>query len=107
MTSSATASLAPEKISLEEAIKSRRSVRGYLETILMKEADLAADKRNDYIKSVLTTTTHLDKLVDQNRLGLKNQSGFYKYEGDAAETLKRERDRKLYARRRIFMDENK
>jgi nitroreductase len=31
MTSSATASLAPEKISLEEAIKSRRSVRGYLD----------------------------------------------------------------------------
>jgi 3-hydroxyacyl-CoA dehydrogenase len=46
-------------------------------------------------------------LVEQGRIGLKSRKGFYDYEEGAAESLKRERDRKLYARRRIFLEEQK
>jgi len=49
----------------------------------------------------------LDELVEQGRIGLKGKKGFYDYEEGAAESLKRERDRKLYARRRIFLEEQK
>ena len=49
----------------------------------------------------------LDTLVAQGRFGLKRQNGFYEYGGDAAESLRRERDRKLYARLRLFQDEQK
>ena len=48
----------------------------------------------------------LDELVEQGRIGLKSRKGFYDYEEGAAESLKRERDRKLYARRRIFLKEH-
>ena len=49
----------------------------------------------------------LDDFIGRGRYGLKSQGGFYDYEGGAAETLKRERDRKLYARRRLFLEEQK
>ena len=49
----------------------------------------------------------LDKLIKQGRLGLKTQSGFYEYKEDAVEAMKRERDRKLYARLRLFREEQK
>lgn len=41
------------------------SIRGYLETILIKEDKLPAEKRTEYIKTILSTTGHLEKLVDQ------------------------------------------
>jgi 3-hydroxybutyryl-CoA dehydrogenase len=47
----------------------------------------------------------LDALVKQGRGGLNDQKGFYDYAAGAAESLKRERDRKLFARRRLFMTE--
>ena len=49
----------------------------------------------------------LDKLIKQRRLGLKAQSGFYEYKEGAVEAMKRERDRKLYARLRLFREEQK
>jgi 3-hydroxyacyl-CoA dehydrogenase len=49
----------------------------------------------------------LDDLVSKGRIGLKSRKGFYDYDEGAAESLKRERDRRLYARRRIFLDEQK
>jgi 3-hydroxyacyl-CoA dehydrogenase len=49
----------------------------------------------------------LDKLIKQRRLGLKTQSGFYEYKEGAVEAMKRERDRKLYARLRLFREEQK
>ncbi len=49
----------------------------------------------------------LDKLIKQGRLGLKMRSGFYEYREDAVEAMKRERDRKLYARLRLFREEQK
>jgi len=49
----------------------------------------------------------LEALIAQGRYGLKSGGGFYDYEGGAAEALKRERDRKLYARRRLFWDEQR
>jgi 3-hydroxybutyryl-CoA dehydrogenase len=48
----------------------------------------------------------LSELIDQGRLGLKSEKGFYDYEDGAAEALKRKRDRRLYARLNIFRDEN-
>jgi 3-hydroxybutyryl-CoA dehydrogenase len=47
----------------------------------------------------------LDKLMAQKRCGLKTQSGFYNYQDGAAEVTKRDRDRKFYARLRLFRDE--
>ncbi len=49
----------------------------------------------------------LDQLIQQGRLGLKAQSGFYQYKEGAVEAMKRERDRKLYARLRLFREEQK
>jgi 3-hydroxybutyryl-CoA dehydrogenase len=49
----------------------------------------------------------LERQVEQGRLGLKTNSGFYEYKEGAAETMKRERDRKLYARLRVFREEQK
>jgi 3-hydroxybutyryl-CoA dehydrogenase len=48
----------------------------------------------------------LSDLVDQGRLGLKNEKGFYDHEDGAAEVLKRKRDSRLYARLKIFRNEN-
>ena len=48
----------------------------------------------------------LSDLIDQGRLGLKSEKGFYDHEDGAAEGLKRKRDRRLYARLKIFRDEN-
>jgi 3-hydroxyacyl-CoA dehydrogenase len=49
----------------------------------------------------------LRKQVEQGRLGLKTSHGFYEYKEGAAERMKRERDRKLYARLRLFREEQK
>ena len=49
----------------------------------------------------------LNDLIDQGRLGLKSEKGFYNHEDGAAEALKRKRDSRLYARLKIFRDENK
>jgi 3-hydroxybutyryl-CoA dehydrogenase len=49
----------------------------------------------------------LSDLIDQGRLGLKSEKGFYDHEDGAAEALKRKRDSRLYARLKIFRDENK
>jgi 3-hydroxybutyryl-CoA dehydrogenase len=49
----------------------------------------------------------LKKQVEQGRLGLKTSRGFYEYKEGAADTMKRERDRKLYARLRLFREEQK
>jgi 3-hydroxybutyryl-CoA dehydrogenase len=49
----------------------------------------------------------LEKLIEQGRLGLKTHSGFYEYKKGGVEAMKRERDRKLYARLRLFREEEK
>ncbi len=49
----------------------------------------------------------LDKLIKQGRLGLKTRSGFYEYKEDAVKAMKKERDRKLYARLHLFREEQK
>ncbi len=49
----------------------------------------------------------IGKFIDQGRLGLKNQKGFYTYGGDATQTIKRNRDRKLFERLRLFREEQK
>ena len=49
----------------------------------------------------------LKRQVDQGRLGLKTSRGFYEYPQGAAEKMKRERDKKLYARLRLFREEEK
>ncbi len=48
----------------------------------------------------------LSDLIDQGRLGLKNEKGFYDHADGAAEALKRKRDSRLYARLKIFRNEN-
>jgi 3-hydroxybutyryl-CoA dehydrogenase len=47
----------------------------------------------------------LDRLASQGRLGLKAKKGFYDYGGDAEQSVKRQRDRRLYARLRLFQGE--
>jgi 3-hydroxybutyryl-CoA dehydrogenase len=49
----------------------------------------------------------LKRQMEQGRLGLKTGLGFYEYGQEAAEAMKRERDRKLYARLRLFREEQK
>jgi 3-hydroxybutyryl-CoA dehydrogenase len=49
----------------------------------------------------------LDQLVGQGHYGLKAQKGFYEYKEGAAEAMKRQRDRKFYARLRLFREEQK
>ncbi len=49
----------------------------------------------------------LKSQVEKGRLGLKTGQGFYEYKEGAAEAMKRERDRKLYARLRLFREEQK
>jgi 3-hydroxybutyryl-CoA dehydrogenase len=48
----------------------------------------------------------LSDLIGQGRLGLKSEKGFYDHEDGAAQALKRKRDRRLYARLKIFRDEH-
>jgi 3-hydroxybutyryl-CoA dehydrogenase len=48
----------------------------------------------------------LIELIEQGRLGLKNERGFYEHEDGAADALKRKRDRRLSARLDIFRNEN-
>jgi 3-hydroxybutyryl-CoA dehydrogenase len=47
----------------------------------------------------------LERYIQQGRLGLKSQAGFYEYAEGAAETLKKDRDRKFYARLKLFQKE--
>ena len=49
----------------------------------------------------------LDQMVSQGRLGLKSGRGFYDYGSGAATRIRRERDKKLYARLEVFAKENK
>lgn len=49
----------------------------------------------------------LERLIEEGRYGLKAQRGFYEYKEGAVEAMKRERDRKLYARLRLFQEEQK
>ncbi len=49
----------------------------------------------------------LEEMVGKGRFGLKNGRGFYEYGADAAPRIRRERDKKLYARLKIFAEENK
>ena len=49
----------------------------------------------------------LQKLIEQGRFGLKTQAGFYDYKEGAVDAMKRERDRKLYRRLRLFREEQK
>jgi 3-hydroxybutyryl-CoA dehydrogenase len=49
----------------------------------------------------------LDKLIEQGHFGLKTQKGFYEYKDGASDVIKRDRDRKFYARLRLFREEEK
>lgn len=47
----------------------------------------------------------LKEMVDAGRLGLKKSAGFYKYDSDAADRMRRKRDSMLYRRLDMFHDE--
>ena len=47
----------------------------------------------------------LKKQVQANRLGLKTSAGFYNYGPGAADAMRRDRDRKFYARLKLFKKE--
>ena len=49
----------------------------------------------------------LKKQVELGRLGLKSNAGFYEYRVGETEAMKRERNRKLYARLRLFREEER
>lgn len=49
----------------------------------------------------------LEEMVGKGRFGLKNGKGFYDYDANAAGRIRRERDKKLYDRLKIFAQENK
>jgi 3-hydroxybutyryl-CoA dehydrogenase len=49
----------------------------------------------------------LKKQVEQGRLGLKTNHGFYEYKQGATDAMKRERDRKFYSRLRLFLEEQR
>jgi 3-hydroxybutyryl-CoA dehydrogenase len=57
-------------------------------------------------RDVFKSPPILEKMVQQGRFGLKNGKGFYDYGAGAAARIRRERDRKLYARLKIFAEEN-
>lgn len=47
----------------------------------------------------------LEKQVNSGKLGLKSSSGFYEYGPGAADTMRRDRDRKFYARLKLIRSE--
>lgn len=47
----------------------------------------------------------LKEMVEKGRLGLKKSAGFYEYGSDAADRMRRKRDRMLYRRLDMFNDE--
>jgi 3-hydroxybutyryl-CoA dehydrogenase len=47
----------------------------------------------------------LKQFIEQGHLGLKNQKGFYDYKEKTPDMIKRERDRRLYDRLRLFRKE--
>jgi 3-hydroxybutyryl-CoA dehydrogenase len=49
----------------------------------------------------------LKQFIEQGHLGLKNQKGFYDYKEKTPDMIKRERDRRLYDRLRLFRKEQK
>ncbi len=58
-------------------------------------------------RDLFKTPRILEDLIAKGRLGLKNGKGFYEYGPDAATRVRRERDRKLYERLKIFEAENR
>jgi 3-hydroxybutyryl-CoA dehydrogenase len=49
----------------------------------------------------------LEKMIADGRYGVKSQRGFYEHKEGAADALKRERDKRLYRRLRLFREEEK
>jgi len=49
----------------------------------------------------------LQNLIREGRIGVKSRRGFFEYEEGAGEALKRERDRRLYRRLKLFREEQK
>ena len=57
--------------------------------------------------SSLSRSSLLKRQMEQGHLGLKTGLGFYEYSQGAAKAMKRERDRRLYARLRVSREEEK
>jgi 3-hydroxybutyryl-CoA dehydrogenase len=57
-------------------------------------------------RDVFKTPRILEQMAKKGNLGLKSGKGFYDYDADAANRVRRERDRKLYDRLRLFQKEN-
>jgi 3-hydroxybutyryl-CoA dehydrogenase len=49
----------------------------------------------------------LEKMISEKRFGMKSGAGFYEYANGAAEAMKRDRDRKFYARLALFRQEQR